>query len=461
MLTTLRKILKTKGIPIQDSIYGRATDTVLDFPMNIGDFFLPKSDGSGVGEFKLLNRLNDLIEDKKKASEYSDSYSQLQQTENRLKEMKNLKNNNNDELIAEKLELRKNKHRLQETIAVLDEKYLTQSTEEIKKKYSFGFAFLQYKDSFFCSTFTEIAAILPQVEDVNNLQLRKMPLFVRGLRDLSVALEGAAPLGIVGGPCLFGAHEVVLDIYHADGSRVQFDFSTGRNFDRGILAEDDLESYLSINYEDIIHLGLTNYKRGVTYQEYLSMQYLFEFAVALGGKVVIPIPDMSYMKFFKGITTPIASEIKTPAFKVFEQISHDITDMYLEVIDELQLQYPEVECQVLHSRNVEICDLFYDKRQPFVSKLSRQGRVTEYVGRTEAIIDYITMLALPYYVYGTHHVLQIDSVAEADSMRKCMKIHNPELNFHSILFPEYLSEDGMHTIYNAPLEFTDYVYAGR
>lgn len=461
MLTTLREILVTKGVPLQDTVYGRADDRVLDFPINIGDFFEAKSTGDGVRDLVILNRLHGLIQEKRRSREYDVICSQLNEVEARLKEIKSRNVNSNEELIPEKLKLRKLKKSLNETKLVLEAKYFEQSTQEIKREFGFGHGYLQYKDSFYCTNFADIATMLPQIEDVDTPKLRQMPLFVRGIWNLAVALRKGAPLGIIGGPCLFGAYEVLIDIVHKDGEIVQFDFSTGKNYDRGRLAENDLESYLSARYQDIVQLDLTNHKVGVTYQEYLSMQYLFEFALALDAPVVIPIPDMSYMKFFEGITTHIGSEVKEAAFKDFEQISYDITDMYLSVIDDLRLKYPEVECQVLHSRNLQLCELFYERRQPFVCKLSRQGRVTEYVGRTEAVIDYITMLALPYYIYGTRHVLQIDSVDEADSMRKCMKIHDPEVAFHSILFPEYLSADKMNTVYNAPLEFKDYyVYAG-
>jgi hypothetical protein len=39
MLITLRGILQDRGVPLQDTIYGRTEDNVLDFPMHIGDFF--------------------------------------------------------------------------------------------------------------------------------------------------------------------------------------------------------------------------------------------------------------------------------------------------------------------------------------------------------------------------------------------------------------------------------------
>lgn len=460
MPTTLREILETKGVSLQDTIYCRAADTISDFPMNIGDFFKLTKDGTGVSDFELLNRLYCLAEGRKKTEEYQAVCAESQRVNARLREMKGI-GNNGDELITEKLSLRRSKKRLNAEKTALEERYFAQSIEEIKKECDFGLAFLEYKNAFYCSNFDEIAAVLPQVEAVDTPELREMPLFVRGIRDLSQAVKRAVPLGIVGGPCLFGAHEVTIDIHHKDGGVVQFDFSTGRKYDEhNLLTECDMESFLSTGYKNIIRLGLKNNKSGVTYQEYLSMQYLFEFALVLGAKVVIPIPDMSYMKFFKGVTELVADEVREPALKVFEKISHDIADLYLKVIDDLQSRYPEVECQVLHSRDPGLCDLFYDKREHYIHKLLRMGQVTVNKERTDAIIDYITMLALPYYFYGTRNVLQIDSVDEADSMRKCLKIHSPEVTFHSILFPEYLSMDGVHTVYYAPLEFKDYINSG-
>ncbi len=456
MLTTLRKILQAKGVHIQETVYCRARPSLLDYPMKIGDFFVAKNSGQGVRDFELANRLYSLAEEKKKTSEYENLSSQLQRTLARLKEMKAGKNHS-EEFITEKLELRRNRQSLEKAKSALEAGYFAQALEEIKKEGDWGYTFLEYKDSFYCSSFAEIASILPQIEKVNTPKLKEMPLFVRGIRDLSISLKKGEALGIVGGPCLFGAYEVIIDIFLRNAEQVQFDFSTGRIYDKAVLGKADIESFMASRSQDIVRLELSNFKAGVTYQEYLSMQYLFEFAAILGARVAIPIPDISYMKFFAGITKEIADEIKEPALKAFERIAHDISDRYLQCIDELKQRYPGVECQVLHSRNPGLCDLFYDRRQQYASKLPRLGRVTEHLGRTDAVIDYITMLALPYYVYGTRHVLQIDSVDEADSMRKCIKIHNPDVSFFSLLFPEYISEDGINTIFNAALEYKQYI----
>ena len=460
MLTTIRKILEAKEISVQDTIYSIAADSILDFPINIGDFFELTKDGSGTSDFEVLNNIYVLAEGKKKNSEYKVVCSAIQQVAARLKEIKSIEKIP-AELAAEKLELRNRKKKLNEKKTTLEERYLAQSIKEINNEREFGLEFLKYKESINCSYFSEVVAMLPQVAAVDTPKLKEMPLFVRGICDMARALKSGMSLGITGGPCLFGTHEVTVDVHHADGEVVQFDFSQGRGYDKSkMLSEITLESYCNTRYEDIVRLELTNFKRGVTLQEYFSMQYLFEFARVLGAKLVIPIPDMSYMKFFKGATKLIADDVKEPAFEAFEKISHDITDMYLQVIADLQFQYPEIEYQVLHSRDTGLCDLFYTKREQYIQNLFRLGRVTVYDGKLEAVIDYITMVALPYYVYGTQNVLQLDSVDETDSLRKCMKIHGSDVTFHSILFPEYLSEDGVHTIFNAPLEFKDYISVG-
>ena len=87
MLTTLREILETKGVSLQDTIYCRAVDAIQDFPMNIGDFFKLTKDGAGVSNFEPLNRLYALAESKKKTGEYRAICDEFQQIKDRLKEM--------------------------------------------------------------------------------------------------------------------------------------------------------------------------------------------------------------------------------------------------------------------------------------------------------------------------------------------------------------------------------------
>jgi hypothetical protein len=66
------------------------------------------------------------------------------------------------------------------------------------------------------------------------------------------------------------------------------------------------------------------------------------------------------------------------------------------------------------------------------------------------------MPALPYYVFGCEHILEVNSMDETDSYRKCRKAHKSVLTLSCILFPELLSSDGTNTIYCTTLEHKDY-----
>ena len=73
------------------------------------------------------------------------------------------------------------------------------------------------------------------------------------------------------------------------------------------------------------------------------------------------------------------------------------------------------------------------------------------------IQDYITMPALPYYLWGITDIIQIDSLDETDSYRKCAKLHKGVLKLYGMLYPERLSGDGENTIFYAPMEYKEYL----
>ena len=67
------------------------------------------------------------------------------------------------------------------------------------------------------------------------------------------------------------------------------------------------------------------------------------------------------------------------------------------------------------------------------------------------------MPALPFYLLGIRDILEIDSVDETDSFRKCGKAHKGTINLSCILYPEKLSSDGKNTVYHANQEFKEYL----
>ena len=61
------------------------------------------------------------------------------------------------------------------------------------------------------------------------------------------------------------------------------------------------------------------------------------------------------------------------------------------------------------------------------------------------------------YLLGIRDILEIDSVDETDSFRKCGNAHKGTINLSCILYPEKLSADGKNTVYHAKQEFKDYL----
>ncbi len=212
--------------------------------------------------------------------------------------------------------------------------------------------------------------------------------------------------------------------------------------------------------EQVKELHILNRKKGITRQEFISLLYVFETAALLGSSVVIPLPDLSYVKYMDADLEYLPSERKKEIMGEFVRTTDQVADLFLEVIEILKNHYRDVPVTVLHRRDEAVCRLFYEKREPFISNSAYMRKLTKNDGRKESVVDYITMLALPYYVYGTKQVIQLDSLDETDSGRKCQKIHGDSICLHSILYPEFISRDGMNTLYNTSIEYKDYMERG-
>lgn len=165
---------------------------------------------------------------------------------------------------------------------------------------------------------------------------------------------------------------------------------------------------------------------------------------------------MSYIKFFSNIVEPISKKVAEDAIERFKVEAFKISDMYLEVISLMQLEYPEVEVAVVHGRDEALCQTYYKQREPFLTPTVIR-RLTAVRGKTDAVLDYITMPALPYYLWGIRDIIQMDSLDETDSYRKCCRIHKGHLNLYAMMYPERLSGDGENTIFYAPLKYKEYL----
>ena len=58
------------------------------------------------------------------------------------------------------------------------------------------------------------------------------------------------------------------------------------------------------------------------------------------------------------------------------------------------------------------------RREKYIKESAYMRKITGRDQKKEAVVDYITMLALPYYIYGTSYVVQVDSVDETGLRKK-------------------------------------------
>ncbi|MEG2001447.1 MAG: hypothetical protein RR053_08665, partial [Evtepia sp.] len=137
----------------------------------------------------------------------------------------------------------------------------------------------------------------------------------------------------------------------------------------------------------------------------------------------------------------------------YQNILLEIANMYLSYIDIRRKAYHLPKLEILHMRNTELLNLFYDRRAGFLSKRN----LTKNESKLDSIADYISMPAMPYYLWGITNIIEINSTDETDAIRKCMKNHKNVINFFPIMIPEKVSRDGKTTIFEAERPLKDYL----
>ena len=317
---------------------------------------------------------------------------------------------------------------------------------------------LRYKNSVSLSDFAGIIKKLPELAEMDFLQRDKMPFFTEGLGRLQSAIKEGRPVVVEGGPCLFGVDEVEVEIRTKDGRSRVFDYCTGKRYGvEADSAEDNMETFFENHSDQIEEVIFHDHKQGITSQEYESILYVFQAAKALHGTAVIPLPDMSYSKYLFAVISKLDSDQQEKIMKDFHRVSWRISDLYINLINRMEKDYPGVKCVIVHERNQKICEQFYEGRKTYIERNKILRMITNMPNRKESVKDYVSMPALPYYLLGIRDILEIDSVDETDSFRKCAKAHKGAINLSCILYPERLSRDGKNTIYQTKREYKEYL----
>ena len=325
--------------------------------------------------------------------------------------------------------------------------------EPLKKangKYS-----LIYKNTVEIADYRMITELLPPLSDLNYSGKAKLPYFISGLDLFRKALDDGKRSAVEGGPCLFGTNEVIVNIFFNDGTVERFDFNSGKPYSLSS-RDEDLGEFLLERGADVSEIKFENKKTELTPQEWIFIKYPFDIAKLLQIPLVIPIPDMSYAKYMDAVLVNAPESVRNKALCDFRALTDVICDKYLSVIKKLCEMYSDVHCDVVHARNDELISKYYEARTPFIERGKTLRSLTKAIGKTESVKDYISMPALPYYLYGAENILEVDSMDETDSYRKCRKAHKNAFNLSCILLPEFLSKDMVHTIFDAPLNRKEY-----
>lgn len=455
MWKTIRDLLEQYHLKAEDTVYGKVDDEILDFPLVTGDHYEVLSGMEKGRNFPEIYRFHQFEEAEKKKLGYEEKQNQLNDCHQRSAVVKKVYKGEErkkalEVLGSEKKQLRREMEQIEAQARDAARECFGRDVESLR--------FFEYKNRAVVMTFSELCEMAPPLEQIKEEELHHIPLLVSGMASIKEGMERGEALGFVGGPCLFGIDEVLMEVHLQNGDCYEFDCSCGRSctWDKH-RRPIRLAQYLEEERHQVARVNIINRKKGITRQEWISLLYLFEIARALKGKIVIPLPDLSYIKYMKSDIAALDEALQEQVMKDFKREAFRITDYYLEVIEMLKKRYPDLEVAVLHQRDEELCRRFYEMREPYIRDSAYMRKLTNAEGRKDAVVDYITMLALPYYFFGIRHVIQVDSLDETDSGRKCQKIHGKDLILDSILYPEFISSDGIHTIYNADISHKEYL----
>lgn len=325
---------------------------------------------------------------------------------------------------------------------------------------------LRFKNTANVCSFDQIADVLPGLDRID---LRRSEIYPFCVANLDLIAQGLRhtpeSVSVEGGPCLFGEHEVTGIVTLANGESCRFDYSCGKRYTDSSSdtyreeldeSEADLASFICSHAHEIADISFESYKTGLTRQEYMHSILPFAFAAALDVPLVMTLPDMSYRKYLEYASRQLPEDMAEKTMDAFDDILYQIADYYLALFDKLKDHYQPKRLAIVHNRDAELVRFFEKARRPYIERNKVLRYLTANPAKLEPIKDYISMPALPLYLFGSHTILEVNSMDETDSYRKCRSAHRRDAKFGCVLFPEMLSADGENTLYCAPVQYKEY-----
>lgn len=470
-VVTLNSVLKSVGIRQEESVYADFTEKQMTFPMALHGEFDIYHEEDERRNYAGWRKFYEMLSQKKLSPEYQSVQSEIHDIDEKNRALNismrevlrnGIQPDEETQNLAKNLRVRKKE--LKALIDELEQKIHDECVKECTQEgIILGKEFLRYKKELFLNHYQNVHAIFPEMPENPDMPLfRDIPLFTNNLLNLKSAMNRGEEIAVEGGPCLFGLQEVYIIVTMDDGTERKFDYNTAHYGpdDTGISGCESLEELFTSEAQKIHDVSFINNKKGLTRQEHYELLYPFKIAEFLGAKLVIPIPDLSYIKYVTALAGKLKPQVRDNMISRFKEVCFSIADVMLKKIDEIKAEFPEVQCKVVHARDTEICREYEEQRAiRLMGSKSRDivRHLTKNEYRQLSILDYCTMPALPLYLYGIRNILQVDCVDEVDSYRKCRQLHKTGINLAAMLYPEYVSRDGQHTVFYSKLEYKEYI----
>ena len=426
MITNIGAVLQANGIGVEDTPY---TTNICDYNFDAGNFCATREIDTYKSSFSKFRDYDRELATKTKR--YQEKLDQL------TKEINQTKTLSTTEYVGETLrDLRIKKKELQNELNGYIRKYYGTKQE----KYV-----VTYRDMLVANTMQNIAEIVEPFKAAKHGRILEMPIFTRGIDKLDdIALKNA---GVLGGPCLFGVDEMILEITHSGGEKHLYDFVSNQHcIDPNAMG---LSEHFRHFAGKITNVSFDNRKTKLTKQEYETMAYPMEIANILDVPLVFPMPDISYKKYLESASSDINDAVRNRMLDDFTQETNRIADLHIALFHRLLKSYPLRRYTILHGREPSLINHFYEKREKYFRSEKRRRKFTSLPDKVESIYDYISFIATPFYFWNTTNILQVDVIREADSMKKCADAHGSEIEIFGFLFSGLLSKSGTATNYEA------------
>jgi hypothetical protein len=458
VLFSIGQLLSQKGVDVKDTPYD-GQDAINSCVFDAADFFKIADIERYKMDFANSRKRETVIRSLGSDDAYIALSSQLETVKKGLRELSEYGRQNSlfqrAELTAEEAAIAKETRSLRwEKTRLLGEiEGLVVRSAGVRKEEQI----LTYKDTVLCNSLGNMAAILPELRGIDAGRLGSAPIFTRSFGELPAKI--GERFAVVGGPCLLGTGEMLIQVIHRDGKSICFDFNTG-NHSGDLRDYDALGPHIRENAGAIAKVLFENRKNSLTVQDYESLRLPVEFARLLDAPVVIPLPDAAYMKYIDAITSFVAPDIRHSAMGDFRAEMRRVSKLFLDAIGELGRRLGPPKLVALHEGDEGAMKVFYEGRKryhnKFVSTNQRLEAITSEADRIESVTDYVFYPALPFYLWGIENILQVDSLNEADSLRKCASAHGGSLSIFGMLYPEMLDRSASRAMSMAPVELKEY-----